>query len=105
MLVDVEQGKVHFPVDAPWLNDLMIELGAFPAGLNDDQVDALSQAVEFFRRLLKSRFHPKYKKAGGFLRGSNICAWPVFQPVDPLSGAMDTAEFLSNFGVYGGGLL
>ena len=60
-MVMVEQGKVYFPLEAPWLNDLMVELGAFPAGLNDDQVDALSQAVEFFRNLLKSRYNPNFK--------------------------------------------
>jgi phage terminase large subunit-like protein len=63
-MVMVEQGKVHLPVEAPWLNDLMVELGAFPSGLNDDQVDALSQAVEFFRTLLTSRHNPQFKGGG-----------------------------------------
>ncbi|MBL1319440.1 MAG: hypothetical protein COB40_04050 [Marinosulfonomonas sp.] len=69
-MVMVEQGKVHLPVEAPWLNDLMVELVAFPAGLNDDQVDALSQAVEFFRKLLTSRHNPHFKGLGRV-----IAAW------------------------------
>lgn len=34
-------GKVHVPHNAPWLPDLIGELLTFPAGKNDDQVDAL----------------------------------------------------------------
>lgn len=34
--------KVYFPRHAPWLADMTSELLTFPAGRNDDQVDALS---------------------------------------------------------------
>jgi len=34
-------GKVYFPVNAPWLADLENEMFSFPAGGDDDQVDAL----------------------------------------------------------------
>lgn len=34
-------GKVYFPVNAPWLADLENEMFTFPAGVHDDQVDAL----------------------------------------------------------------
>lgn len=37
----VAMGKVYFPKDAPFLADLEAELLSFPAGVNDDQVDAL----------------------------------------------------------------
>lgn len=36
-------GKVLFPKQAPWLNDLMAEFISFPNGSNDDRVDAFSQ--------------------------------------------------------------
>lgn len=36
------QGKVYFPKDAPWRNDLVSELLSFPSGRHDDQVDVLS---------------------------------------------------------------
>lgn len=34
-------GKVYFPVNAPWMADLEAEMFSFPAGVHDDQVDAL----------------------------------------------------------------
>jgi hypothetical protein len=35
-------GKVYFPARAPWAPELVNELLRFPAGKNDDQVDACS---------------------------------------------------------------
>jgi predicted phage terminase large subunit-like protein len=66
-MVPVEAGLILLPEDADCLNILMPELQAFPAGTNDDQVDALSQAVEFFQRYLTSRYNPKYKGGGRVL--------------------------------------
>jgi predicted phage terminase large subunit-like protein len=63
-MVTVEAEKVLLPEDAPWLDILIPELQAFPAGTHDDQVDALSQAVEFFNRYLKSRYNPHFKGGG-----------------------------------------
>lgn len=40
-------GDYHLPVSAPWLTDLRHELVAFPDGAHDDQVDALTQFLEF----------------------------------------------------------
>lgn len=36
------QGKVRFPKDAPWIDDLVNEMLAFPDGKHDDTVDALA---------------------------------------------------------------
>jgi predicted phage terminase large subunit-like protein len=66
-MVTVSQGLVHIPTAAPWLDDFLAELGAFPASLDNDQVDAFSQAVHFFRLLLKSRYNPLYKGSGRVL--------------------------------------
>ena len=43
----MESGNVWFPYpdEQPWVNDLISELLAFPNGANDDQVDALTQAL------------------------------------------------------------
>jgi predicted phage terminase large subunit-like protein len=48
-----EAGNVFFPDPsiAPWAPDLEFELAAFPMGANDDQVDALTQAL---RRMFKT---------------------------------------------------
>lgn len=42
-----EAGNLHVPHpdEAPWVRDLIDELTVFPAGANDDQVDAMTQAV------------------------------------------------------------
>ena len=39
----IEAGHVWLPEHASWLEDLRIELAAFPQGRNDDQVDSMSQ--------------------------------------------------------------
>ncbi len=67
-MVLVEQGRVHIPYEGDWLNDFFAELGAFPAGSNDDQVDAFSQAIEFFRKWFVSRFNPEYRNRGRVLK-------------------------------------
>lgn len=36
------QRRVYFPINTPWVNDLIGEMLRFPAGKNDDQVDCLS---------------------------------------------------------------
>ena len=42
----MEAGALHLPREAPWLSDFRRELLMFPAGRYDDQVDALSQALD-----------------------------------------------------------
>jgi predicted phage terminase large subunit-like protein len=42
----IEAGAVHLPVGAPWLEEFKKELLSFPASKHDDQVDALSQALQ-----------------------------------------------------------
>jgi len=44
----VKAGSVLFPQFAPFKNDLLTELEAFPVGTNDDQVDAMSQALNYW---------------------------------------------------------
>lgn len=41
-----EPGHVRLPADAPWVPALLDEVTAFPDGLHDDQVDAMSQALQ-----------------------------------------------------------
>jgi predicted phage terminase large subunit-like protein len=42
-----EAGQVWFPRDAEWLAPLLDELLAFPAGKHDDQVDSISQFLNW----------------------------------------------------------
>ena len=42
----IEAGCVHLPRRASWLDEFRKEIMAFPAAKYDDQVDALSQALD-----------------------------------------------------------
>ena len=46
----IEAGRVHLPVRANWLPAFERELLMFPGGANDDQVDALSQLLDFHKK-------------------------------------------------------
>ena len=39
----IEQDRILFPSQAPWLEEVKAELAAFPHGKNDDYVDSISQ--------------------------------------------------------------
>ncbi len=51
----IEAGYVHVPRRASWLDEFRKEIMAFPVGKYDDQVDALSQALD--RAFLNRRLH------------------------------------------------
>ena len=42
----IEAGAVLVPQHAPWLEDFRREILAFPKGRHNDQIDALSQALD-----------------------------------------------------------
>lgn len=46
--VHFENGRVFFPREAPWLDELELELVQFPAGENDDMLDTLVDAITAF---------------------------------------------------------
>jgi len=48
----IEAGKVFLPESAPWLNDYIDELAAFPTGVHDDAVDSTTQALNYLRHQL-----------------------------------------------------
>lgn len=45
--VRFEAQSVYLPRAAPWLDELVAELLSFPVGRHDDQVDSISQALEW----------------------------------------------------------
>jgi len=45
----IEAGKVFLPESAPWLIDFIDETAAFPNAAHDDQVDSVTQALNFMR--------------------------------------------------------
>ena len=54
----LEAGNVHLPTTAQWTRDVVEELVGFPSHAHDDQVDALTQALE---RLGTQQRRPKAK--------------------------------------------
>lgn len=46
----MEAGHVHLPRQAPWLSDFLNELLAFPNARHDDQVDSVSQFLNWIQR-------------------------------------------------------
>jgi len=45
-----EAGQVHLPKEAPWLDELLRELLAFPNARHDDQIDSVSQFLNWIER-------------------------------------------------------
>lgn len=72
----MEAGKVKFPVSASWKAGLIEEAMRFPAGAQDDQVDALVNAIQ------RLRDTDAFSHRGGLMVG-------------PLSGFMSRANDLS----------
>lgn len=68
----MESGQVWFPTDAPWMDDLKVELMAFTGtsqDRHDDQVDALAYMV----KVLVSELRPKRRRLGeGTLSSSDL---------------------------------
>ena len=55
----IEAGHVHLPRDAEWLDRFLLELLAFPCGKHDDQVDSVSQFLNWTAR--RRLFEPPVK--------------------------------------------
>jgi predicted phage terminase large subunit-like protein len=46
---EFESGRVRVPQSAPWLDEYLRELTAFPGSKYDDQVDSTTQAIEHLK--------------------------------------------------------
>ena len=46
----IENGFVYLPETAPWLSNLIDELMSFPNTRHDDQVDSISQALDWIKQ-------------------------------------------------------
>ena len=45
----IEAGRVYLPEAAPWVADFLDEVSAFDQGSHDDQVDSMTQALNYLR--------------------------------------------------------
>jgi hypothetical protein len=57
----IEAGSVHLPRRAQWLDDFVPEVLAFPVSRHTDQIDALSQALNY----VFTRNRPDFVMPGG----------------------------------------
>lgn len=60
----LEAGLCVLPNEAPWFDAFIAELRAFPGGRHDDQVDALSQLLEFAMNSRAWLHEPGYPVTG-----------------------------------------
>lgn len=64
----IEDGRVYLPVSADWLAPFLSEVTGFPNARHDDQVDSLSQFLNYMRGRPGGRLHitaegrPKFKR-------------------------------------------
>ena len=54
----IEAGSVHLPERAPWLQDFETEVLQFPRGRHDDQVDSMSQFLNWHREKMRNELPP-----------------------------------------------
>jgi predicted phage terminase large subunit-like protein len=59
----VESGNVHLPQGKAWASDFVEECAAFPNGAHDDQVDAMTQAINWLERARRDRTHRAHARA------------------------------------------
>lgn len=52
----VEAGNVYLPVSSTWLDSFISEFSLFPASKNDDQVDALTMAINYSLQRIAPQF-------------------------------------------------
>ncbi|AFU88318.1 terminase large subunit [Caulobacter phage CcrColossus] len=59
----IVEGSVWLPEEKVWINDFLKEVSQFPEGAHDDQVDAMTQALLYFK---KSRARGGIRKIGSY---------------------------------------
>lgn len=62
----IEAGDVKLPREAPWRDDFIAEIKAFPQGRHDDQVDALTQLLTWNARRQALNYIQPFRYAPGF---------------------------------------
>lgn len=63
--VQIEQGRVYLPEDAPWLAEFEREVLSFPLGRHDDQVDSMTQFLAWAAGRVVPRIEGKVWTFGG----------------------------------------
>jgi predicted phage terminase large subunit-like protein len=74
----IESRAVYIPKAADWLDDFALELRQFPHGAQNDQVDALSQFLNWAQA--ETRDEDGYSGPGGFVYIPGIGWYPPIEP-------------------------
>ena len=70
----IQAGRVYLPERAPWAADFLDEVCAFDQGSHDDQVDSMTQALNYLRHN-RNRLHDFYVKDLAAMRTPGpVCA-------------------------------
>ena len=72
----IEAGSVFLPRNAPWLDDFFREVLAFPASRYSDQIDALSQALNYIFNRPRVEWTDVALGPKVFVRGIEITDFP-----------------------------
>ena len=71
-----EAGRIFVPEHAPWLDAFIDELMLFPSGPHDDQVDSVTQAIEYLNQHGGNPWDGATALGGGLSGGSHFdCRW------------------------------
>lgn len=74
----VNSGNVYLPDDADWITDFVNECSEFPNSKNDDQVDAMSQALNkliFFYANVENKHTDAFSEFMGYKQKKNDDNW------------------------------
>jgi phage terminase large subunit-like protein len=82
----IENGFVHIPETAGWLDAYLHEMTVFPNGKHDDQVDSTAQFLEWFKRPSSFQRHME------FLRLWDEAAHAAARPRKPQPAPPDPAR-------------
>jgi len=87
----IENGFVHIPAEAPWLDDFMDEVVMFPNSKHDDQIDSMSQALEAINSWgAGSGLYELYRQDAEALKAQEEEIWVIEAP--PGMGAVFDIE-------------
>jgi len=74
-LFDTDPAQCHVylphPTIAPWVEDFIEELVTFPAGVHDDQVDAMTQGLSYLQQRSTHRYREAMEQIGNGRQRSN----------------------------------
>ena len=85
----IENGFVHIPETAGWLDAYLHEMTVFPNGKHDDQVDSTAQFLDWFKRPFRGQTAYELMRMLAEETEQRRNAKPQGAPPDPARGSME----------------